>query len=150
MKELNEEVDNSLINIGASGNVDFGGNPIDVNTDPIEIHEVSGSTFYGTMMIVKDPSRVSLATIYPWRTEGVTLDELVKSAGAIGGIFSPLFARLFRITDPVAEGVAIGASSHAIGTSKALEIGQLQGAMSSIAICICGILTSIIVLFIPA
>lgn len=91
MKELNEEVDNSLINIGASGNVDFGGNPIDVNTDPIEIHEVSGSTFYGTMMIVKDPSRVSLATIYPWRTEGVTLDELVKSAGAIGGINGGLY-----------------------------------------------------------
>ncbi len=91
MKELNEEVDNSLINIGASGSVDFGGNPIDVNTDPIEIHEVSGSTFYGTMMIVKDPSRVSLATIYPWRTEGVTLDELVKSAGAIGGINGGLY-----------------------------------------------------------
>jgi len=80
---------------------------------------------------------------------GVTM-AAVLIAGAIGGIFSPLFARLFRITDPVAEGVAIGASSHAIGTSKALEIGQLQGAMSSIAICICGILTSIIVLFIPA
>ena len=56
-------------------------------------------------------------------------------------MLAPLFARCFRITDPVAEGVAIGASSHAVGTSKALEIGPLQGAMSSIAICVCGIFT---------
>ena len=71
----------------------------------------------------------------------------VLIAGAVGAIFSPLFARLFRITDPVAEGVAIGACSHALGTAKAMEIGQLQGAMSSIAICVCGIMTSLLALF---
>ena len=71
----------------------------------------------------------------------------VLVAGAVGAIFAPLFAKLFRITDPVAEGVAIGASSHALGTTKAMEIGQLQGAMSSIAICVCGIMTSILALF---
>lgn len=71
----------------------------------------------------------------------------VLVAGTTGAIFSPLFARLFRITDPVAEGIAIGACSHALGTTKAMEIGQLQGAMSSIAICICGIMTSLLVLF---
>lgn len=68
-------------------------------------------------------------------------------AGLVGAIFSPLFARLFRITDPVAQGVAIGASSHALGTTKAIELGQLQGAMSSISICVCGIITSLLVLF---
>ena len=68
-------------------------------------------------------------------------------AGAVGAIFAPLFAKLFRVTDPVAEGVAIGACSHALGTAKAMEIGQLQGAMSSISICVCGILTSLLVLF---
>ena len=71
----------------------------------------------------------------------------VLIAGAVGAIFSPLFVRLFRITDPVAEGVAIGACSHALGTAKAMEIGQLQGAMSSIAICVCGIMTSLLALF---
>jgi predicted murein hydrolase (TIGR00659 family) len=71
----------------------------------------------------------------------------VLVAGAEGAMFAPAFAKLFRITDPVAEGVAIGACSHALGTTKALEIGALQGAMSSIAICICGILTSVLVLF---
>ena len=71
----------------------------------------------------------------------------VVITGVEGAILSPLFARLFRVTDPVAEGVAIGACSHAIGTSKALEIGALQGAMSSVSLCVCGILTSILVLF---
>ena len=71
----------------------------------------------------------------------------VVITGVEGAMLAPLFARLFRITDPVAEGVAIGACSHAIGTSKALEIGQLQGAMSSISICICGIITSVLALF---
>ena len=70
-------------------------------------------------------------------------------AGVTGALFAPLFARIFRITDPVAEGVAIGASSHALGTAKALEIGRLQGAMSSISICICGIITSVLVLLLP-
>ena len=69
-------------------------------------------------------------------------------AGIVGAVFAPLFAKAFRITDPVAEGLAIGACSHALGTTKAMEIGPLQGAMSSIAICVCGIITSILALFI--
>lgn len=71
----------------------------------------------------------------------------VMVAGLTGAVFAPLFARLFHITDPVAEGLAIGSCSHALGTTRAMEIGPVQGAMSSIAICVCGILTSILVLF---
>ena len=66
----------------------------------------------------------------------------VAMAGITGAVCAPLFAKWFRITDPVAEGLAIGACSHALGTTKAMEIGELQGAMSSIAICVCGIFTS--------
>ena len=77
---------------------------------------------------------------------GLTAAAVVIT-GVEGAMLAPLFARVFHITDPVAEGVAIGACSHAIGTSKALEIGPLQGAMSSIAICVCGIFTSILALF---
>ncbi len=93
MKDLNEAVDTDLIQIGSTGSISMP----DGTTDPtvpqkdIEIVEVSGATYYGTMMIVKDPSRVSLATIYPWRAEGVTLDTLVKDAGAIGGINGGLY-----------------------------------------------------------
>lgn len=71
----------------------------------------------------------------------------VMVAGLTGAVFAPIFAKLFHITEPVAEGLAIGACSHALGTTRALEIGKVQGAMSSIAICVCGILTSILALF---
>ena len=74
----------------------------------------------------------------------------VVFTGIIGAVFAPTMAKLFHITDPVAEGLAIGACSHALGTTKALELGEIQGAMSSIAICVCGIFTSFLVLFIPA
>ena len=71
----------------------------------------------------------------------------VLIAGTTGALCAPMFAKVFRVKNPVAEGVAIGACSHALGTTKALEIGELQGAMSSIAICICGIMTSVFVMF---
>ena len=61
--------------------------------------------------------------------------------GILGSIFSPLLIRIFRVSDPVAAGLAIGASSHAVGTSKAVEIGEVEGAMSGLAIGICGLLT---------
>jgi len=77
---------------------------------------------------------------------GLTAAAVVIT-GVEGAMLAPLFAKVFHITDPVAEGVAIGSCSHAIGTSKAMEIGALQGAMSSIAICVCGIMTSILVMF---
>lgn len=73
----------------------------------------------------------------------------VLIAGAVGAIFAPTLAKLFRVTSPIAEGVAIGASSHALGTTKALELGALQGAMSSVSLCLCGIMTSILVLLLP-
>ena len=71
----------------------------------------------------------------------------VMVAGITGAVFAPLFARVVRITEPVAEGLAIGACSHALGTTRAIEIGSVQGAMSSIAICVCGIITSLLALF---
>lgn len=55
-------------------------------------------------------------------------------AGTVGAVGAPAFIKWFHVTDPVAQGLAIGACSHALGTTKAREIGELQGAMSSIAI----------------
>ena len=77
---------------------------------------------------------------------GITTAAVIVT-GIEGAVLAPLFAKVFHITDPVAEGVAIGACSHAVGTSKAAEIGQLQGAISSIALCVCGIMTSVLVMF---
>ena len=63
--------------------------------------------------------------------------------GILGSIMAPTLIKLFRVKDPVAAGLAIGACSHAVGTSKALELGETEGAMSGLAIGICGILTVI-------
>lgn len=63
--------------------------------------------------------------------------------GILGSILAPVLIKLFRVKDPVAAGLAIGACSHAVGTSKALELGETEGAMSGLAIGICGILTVI-------
>ena len=61
--------------------------------------------------------------------------------GLGGNIFAEVLLKLFRITDPVAKGVAIGTASHAMGTSKAMEIGEVEGAMSSLSIVVAGLLT---------
>lgn len=64
--------------------------------------------------------------------------------GVIGNLLATSLCKLFRITNPIAKGVAIGTSSHAIGTTKALEMGQVEGAMSSLAIAVAGIMTAVI------
>ena len=56
-------------------------------------------------------------------------------------VIAPFLIRLFHVSDPVAAGLAIGSCSHAVGTSKAIEIGEVEGAMSGLAIGICGIIT---------
>ena len=61
--------------------------------------------------------------------------------GILGSICAPMLIRLFHVSDSVAAGLAIGACSHAVGTSKAIEIGEIEGAMSGLAIGICGIIT---------
>lgn len=92
MQSLDAQVDSDLIHIGKSGQVDTGGSDSDEqDMQDIEIVEVAGSTYTGTMMIVKDPSRVSLATIYPWREKGVTLNQLVEDSGAVAGINGGLY-----------------------------------------------------------
>ena len=65
--------------------------------------------------------------------------------GILGSILSDLVFRLFPIHHPIAKGLALGTSAHAIGTAKALEMGEVEGAMSSLAIVVAGILTVILV-----
>ena len=86
MQAFNNTIDTGLINSGS-----FGESVADEETPDIEIVEVAKSTYTGTMMIVKDPSRVSLATIYPWKERGVTLDKLVTDNGGIAGINGGLY-----------------------------------------------------------
>lgn len=61
--------------------------------------------------------------------------------GIIGSIISEFVFRIFKISEPAAKGAALGSASHAIGTAKALELGELEGAVSSLSIVISGIIT---------
>jgi putative effector of murein hydrolase len=84
--------------------------------------------------------------------------ELSRNSGGLGGLtvsaviitgiviaaFAPFLVQIFKLKDPVAAGIAIGSSGHAIGTATAIELGETEGAMSGLAIGIMGIITSVI------
>ena len=61
--------------------------------------------------------------------------------GVLGNILADFICKIFRITEPIAKGLAIGSASHAIGTAKAMEMGEIEGAMSSLSIAVAGIIT---------
>lgn len=61
--------------------------------------------------------------------------------GIIGNMIAETVCRVFHITEPVAKGIAIGSASHAVGTTKAMEMGAVEGAMSSLSIVLSGFLT---------
>lgn len=73
---------------------------------------------------------------------------VIIMSGIVGNVASPFVLKILKITDPVAKGVAIGTSSHAIGTAKALEMGKVEGAVSSLCIMVAGIMTVIEVLLV--
>lgn len=66
---------------------------------------------------------------------------VIVITGVIGNVIAEWVLKLFKIEEPIAKGIAIGSSSHAVGTAKAMEIGQIEGAMSSLSIVVCGLLT---------
>jgi predicted murein hydrolase (TIGR00659 family) len=72
--------------------------------------------------------------------ESITVAAIIMS-GIFGNIIAPALCRLLGICEPVAKGVAIGSASHVIGTAKAMEIGEVEGAMSSLAVVLSGIIT---------
>lgn len=66
---------------------------------------------------------------------------VIVVTGVLGNIMGEAICKIFRITDPIAKGLSFGASAHAIGTAKAMELGEVEGAMSSLAIAVTGLLT---------
>lgn len=68
----------------------------------------------------------------------------VSVTGISGAVIATTVFKIFHIEEPIAQGLAVGTASHAIGTSKALELGEIQAAMSSLAIVVTGVLTVII------
>lgn len=70
----------------------------------------------------------------------VTVLAIILS-GIIGAIIGPTICRIFKITNRIAIGISLGTASHAVGTTKALELGETEGAMSSLSIGIAGMMT---------
>ena len=70
----------------------------------------------------------------------ITVAVIIRTGG-LGNIFGELICTIFHITEPVSKGLALGTASHAIGTAKAMEMGEVEGAMSSLSIAVAGILT---------
>jgi putative effector of murein hydrolase len=88
---------------------------------------------------VTTPIAVSIASSHKGITSITILSVLFS--GLSGSMLSPLFIKILKIKDPITAGLSIGACSHAIGTSKALSIGETEGALSGLAIGICGFVT---------
>ena len=65
----------------------------------------------------------------------------ISITGVTGTVLAEVICKLFRIREPIAKGLAIGTAAHALGTSKAMEIGEIEGAMSSLSIVVAGIMT---------
>jgi lrgB family protein len=67
--------------------------------------------------------------------------------GVFGNVSADIVYKIFNITNPIAKGIGLGSSAHAIGTSKALEMGETEGAMSSLSIAVAGIITVVFASF---
>jgi putative effector of murein hydrolase len=66
---------------------------------------------------------------------------VIVITGVLGNMLAEFLCKIFGIKEPMAKGLAIGTSAHAMGTAKAMEMGDIEGAMSSLSIAVAGILT---------
>ena len=75
---------------------------------------------------------------------GALTTAAIIITGVLGNMAGPFLSKLFRLKDPVAQGVAYGTASHVVGTSRAISIGPLTGAVSSLSLTLAGIVTSVV------
>lgn len=73
---------------------------------------------------------------------------VIAVTGILGNMFGEMLAKIFHITDPIAKGVAYGTAAHVMGTSKAAELDELMGAVSSLSLVVAGIVTAVIFCFV--
>ena len=75
---------------------------------------------------------------------GSLAGALIILTGIVGNLSATALCRICKLHDPIARGVAIGTGSHAVGTSRALQMGRIEGAVSSLSIAVAGVLTAVI------
>lgn len=98
------------------------------------------------------PRSVTTPIAIALSTQGGGLPAITVAAvlftGMLGAVFAPALVKLFRLENcPVAAGVAIGSASHVLGTTTAVELGEIEGAMSSVAIGVSGLATVLLAVF---
>ena len=112
----------------------------------------------GTLALALDLTREQYATLLPKSvTTAISMDvaaelggiaaltgAIVIVTGIVGALLAETVCKMFHITDPIAKGVGIGTSAHAVGTSKALQMGEVEGAMSGLSIAVAGVLTAVL------
>ena len=100
-----------------------------------------GHTHYASMLpkSITTPIGIALSEQYGG-IAGITVGAIVVT-GIVGNVCAEGVLRLFHISEPVAKGVAIGTSSHALGTTRAIQMGEVEGAMSGLSIAVAGLLT---------
>lgn len=102
----------------------------------------------GTMVITLLPKSVTSAMAIALSESGGGIVALTAAAVIVTGVFGnmagPWLCRLFRITDPIAQGVAYGTAAHVIGTARARQHSELAGAVSSLSLVVAGILTALV------
>ena len=100
------------------------------------------------LALALDLTREQYATLLPKSvTTAISMaltGVIVILTGIAGNLLAEVVCKIFHITDPIAKGVGIGTSAHAVGTSKALQMGEVEGAMSGLSIAVAGVLTAVL------
>lgn len=106
-----------------------------------------GHTGYVTLLPKSITAAIGLALSEEIGGRPAVTVAAIVITGCQGNIFAEINCRLLHITEPIARGVAIGTASHAMGTAKAMEMGEVEGAMSGLSIVVAGIMTAVLANF---
>ena len=98
----------------------------------------------GTLVSLGSAFALALAMDLTQEQYATLLPKSVIVTGIVGALLAETVCKLFHITDPIAKGVGIGTAAHAVGTSKALQMGEVEGAMSGLSIAVAGVLTAVL------
>ena len=78
---------------------------------------------------------------------GAVTTAVIAITGVLGNMMAPWLSKLFRLHDPISQGVAYGTAAHVMGTSRAMEISPLVGAVSSFSLTLAGLITTVLFSF---
>lgn len=96
---------------------------------------------YATMLPKSITTAIGMGVSEELGGIGALTAAVIIVTGIFGNVIGEQICRLFKIQEPIAKGVAMGTSAHAIGTARAMEMGEIEGAMSSLSIAVAGLLT---------